>query len=42
MKLPGISAGRKLRNSEILLKEALMASEQTGDRIPWRIIYESK
>lgn len=31
MKLLGISAGRKMGNSEILLKEALMAAEATGD-----------
>lgn len=31
MKLLGISAGRKMGNSEILLKEALMAAEETGD-----------
>lgn len=30
MKLLGISAGRKMGNSEILLKEALMAAEATG------------
>lgn len=31
MKLLGISAGRKMGNSEILLKEALMAAEEAGD-----------
>jgi multimeric flavodoxin WrbA len=31
MKLLGISAGKKMGNSEILLKEALMAAEATGD-----------
>jgi len=31
MRLLGISAGRKMGNSEILLKEALMAAEQAGD-----------
>lgn len=30
MKLLGISAGKKMGNSEILLKEALMAAEETG------------
>jgi len=30
MKLLGISAGRRLGNSEILLKEALMAAEETS------------
>lgn len=30
MKLLGLAAGRKMGNSEILLKEALMAAEETG------------
>lgn len=31
MKLLGLGCGRRLGNSEILLKEALMAAEETGD-----------
>ena len=33
MKLLGLGAGRKMGNSEILLKEALMAAEETGVQV---------
>jgi multimeric flavodoxin WrbA len=33
MKLLGLSTGRKMGNSEILLKEALMAAEEAGAEV---------
>ena len=33
MKLLGLGAGRKMGNSEILLKEALIAAEETGVQV---------
>lgn len=40
MKLLGLSTGRKMGNSEILLKEALMAAEESGAEVEFLRLHE--